>query len=217
MSGGYYKYPRTPHLPFSPGVSKDDCVLRDTKQFVGKEVVVTEKMDGENTTIYRDYYHARSINSTHYYYHSFLLGNVVPMLQQALPDGYRLCGEYMYAMHAIRYPSLSGFFLVFSLWDDKNMCQSWDDTVAFCKQVGIPTVPELWRGIYDEKKIKDIAAQVVDRGGEGIVIRDADAFAYSDFAFHVAKYVRAGHVNTDIHWSHGSIIPNELCSELNKE
>ena len=66
-------------------------------------------------------------------------------------------------------------------------------------------------------KIKEIAAQVVDRGGEGIVVRDADAFAYSDFAFHVAKYVRAGHVNTDIHWSQGSIIPNELCSERNKE
>ena len=67
------------------------------------------------------------------------------------------------------------------------------------------------------EELKEIAAQVVDRGGEGIVVRDADAFAYSDFAFHVAKYVRAGHVNTDIHWSHGSIIPNELCSELNKE
>ena len=63
MSGGYYKYPRTPHLPFSPGGTKDDRRLRDINCFVGKEVVVTEKMDGENTSIYRDYYHARSINS----------------------------------------------------------------------------------------------------------------------------------------------------------
>ena len=212
MSGGYYKYPRTSHLPFSPGGTKDDRRLRDTNCFVGKEVVVTEKMDGENTSIYSDYYHARSINSTHYYYHSILLGDYLPILQQALPDGYRLCGEYMYAVHSIAYHNLPAYFLVFSLWDDKNMCQSWDDTVAFCKQVGVPTVPELWRGVYDENKIKEIAKTVVDGGGEGIVVRDVGSFDYSAFASHVAKYVRKDHVQTDVHWSHGQIIPNELRS-----
>ena len=210
MSGGLYKYPRTPHFPFSPGVSKDDRRLLDTHCFDGKEVVVTEKMDGENSSIYQDYYHARSINSTHYYYHSYLLGGIVPIVQQALPDGYRLCGEYMYARHSISYERLLDYFLAFSLWNDKNECCSWDDTVTFCQNIGIPTVPELWRGIYDETVVKNLAQSVVNRGGEGIVVRTSHLFAYSDFALHVAKYVRKDHVQTDIHWSHGVVVANGL-------
>ena len=38
-----YKYPRTYHLPFSPGFTSDDKVLKDDSQFYGKRVVVTEK------------------------------------------------------------------------------------------------------------------------------------------------------------------------------
>lgn len=42
------KYHRTFHLPYSLTVSADDKRLRNDSQFVGMEVVVTEKMDGEN-------------------------------------------------------------------------------------------------------------------------------------------------------------------------
>ena len=48
-----YKYPRTYHLPFSPGFTSDDKVLKDDSYFRGKEIVVTEKMDGENVSIYQ--------------------------------------------------------------------------------------------------------------------------------------------------------------------
>jgi len=44
----YVKYPRTYHLPWSPGVTKDDRVIKSTNVFEGREVVVTVKMDGEN-------------------------------------------------------------------------------------------------------------------------------------------------------------------------
>ena len=59
----YVKYPRTWHLPWSPGATKDDRVLPDTAHFNSQEVVVTVKMDGENTTLYPDYLHARSLDS----------------------------------------------------------------------------------------------------------------------------------------------------------
>ncbi len=58
-----YKYPRTPHLKWSPGRSADDVELATTEAFEGEEVVVTVKLDGENTTIYRDYLHARSLDT----------------------------------------------------------------------------------------------------------------------------------------------------------
>ena len=46
------KYPRTYHLPYSKGYTSDDKVLTSDNQFQTMDVVVTEKMDGENTTIY---------------------------------------------------------------------------------------------------------------------------------------------------------------------
>jgi hypothetical protein len=45
-----YKYPRTPHLSFSPGVTEDDLKLDRQHIFANCQVVVTEKLDGENTT-----------------------------------------------------------------------------------------------------------------------------------------------------------------------
>ena len=75
MSTVYYKYPRTPHLPFSQGMS-DDKRLSSTTHFQGMQIVVTEKMDGENTTIYNNKVYARSIDSAHRSYHSYLFGRI---------------------------------------------------------------------------------------------------------------------------------------------
>lgn len=51
----YKKYPRTYHLPWSLGKTDDDKTLKTTEIFKNKKVVVTLKMDGENTTLYKDY------------------------------------------------------------------------------------------------------------------------------------------------------------------
>ena len=44
------KYPRTYHLPYSPGATKDDKKLQGEwfKYYKGKEIVITAKLDGEN-------------------------------------------------------------------------------------------------------------------------------------------------------------------------
>ena len=66
MSTTRYKYPRTTHLPWSRSVSVDDLVYRPHLDHgvypEGTEVVITEKMDGENTSIYHDGLHARSVD-----------------------------------------------------------------------------------------------------------------------------------------------------------
>lgn len=55
------KYPRTPHLPHSPGGTNDDNTITTLHNLQAGEVIATEKMDGEATTIYPDgYSHARS-------------------------------------------------------------------------------------------------------------------------------------------------------------
>lgn len=203
-----YKYPRTYHLPFSKGYTSDDKVLERDSQFSGMKIVVTEKMDGENTTIYRNTYHARSIDSKHQGYHSWIL-NYIRQFQYLIPDEYRVCGEYLYAKHSIKYENLSSYFLAFSVWKDKE-CLSWDKTKMFCKDIGIEMVPILYEGIYNTEKVISIAENVVKNGGEGIVVRNMDTFKYEDFQCNVAKYVRENHVQTERHWSLGKIEKNKL-------
>ena len=62
----YIKYPSTPHLPFSQGLQRDDTRIQSLNSFEGREIVVTEKLDGENTSMYADHIHARSIDSRHH-------------------------------------------------------------------------------------------------------------------------------------------------------
>lgn len=203
-----YKYPRTYHLPFSKGATSDDKILKDTKHFIGKKIVVTEKMDGENTTIYRDYYHARSLDSKHRNYHSYLLSEIIPRIKYDIPENWRICGEYLYAKHSIWYTDLEDYFLVFSIWNGES-CLSWEETREYCELLGLSIVPELYIGDYDEDKIKSIAENVVEHGGEGIVVRLLDTFSYENFSTSIAKYVRENHVQTDGHWSLGKIIQNK--------
>jgi hypothetical protein len=64
MNAKRVKYPQIPHLPWSPGRSEDDIALDSIEHLEGLEdVVVTEKSDGENTTLYHDYLHVRSLDS----------------------------------------------------------------------------------------------------------------------------------------------------------
>ena len=42
------KYPRTFHLPWSPGMNRDDRQMTDVGIFEGQRVMICEKLDGEN-------------------------------------------------------------------------------------------------------------------------------------------------------------------------
>jgi hypothetical protein len=47
MTQKYYKYPRTFHFLWSENLQNDDRLLPSMDDFIGKEIVITEKMDGE--------------------------------------------------------------------------------------------------------------------------------------------------------------------------
>ena len=92
----YYKYPRTFHLPWSPGATSDDKILKDTKHFEDQYVVVSEKRDGECTTIYPDKVHARSIDSKdHPSRHR--LKQLQAEIGHLIPQGFRICGANLFA------------------------------------------------------------------------------------------------------------------------
>lgn len=207
----YVKYPRTYHLPWSPGRTSDDKVLKDVSCFVGKEVIVLEKMDGENTTMYNDHIHARSINSKHHPSRDWVK-QLHAEIRHDIPDNYRICGENLYAKHSIHYQNLPSYFMVFSVWEGSNAL-SWDDTVTWCQLLNLHHVPVIWRGLWDEKAVKqafeDYTSKATDEV-EGYVVRLAESFSIDTFRVSVAKYVRKDHVQTDDHWMHKDIICNRL-------
>ena len=202
-----YKYPRTPHLPWSPGASGDDLHLTSHKNFEAQAVVVTEKLDGENTSLYRNHIHARSLDSRHHPSRDWvkaLHGNI----KHLIPEGWRVCGENVYAKHSVYYANLTSYFYVFSVWDEDNTCLAWDDTLVWAAKLGLEPVPVLYEGNWDELPIKTLPLNLEKQ--EGYVVRKRAAFPYADFSNSVAKWVRKNHVQTDQHWMHAEVIPNKL-------
>lgn len=191
------KYPRTYHLPTSPGATSDDKRLGDTSLFEGREVVVTEKLDGECTTLYSDGLHARSVDGARHAWQ----GPVRALhagIAHLIPSGWRVCGENVYAKHSIPYEQLPGPFFVFGIYD-RETCLSWDDTEAMAAGLGLPVAPVLYRGRWDALAAEDCFSGDGRYGPqEGFVVRVADAFPSQDHP--LAKWVRAGHVQTGEHW-----------------
>ncbi|MEU9760942.1 RNA ligase family protein [Streptomyces sp. NPDC047987] len=202
-------YPRTAHLPWSPGATSDDVRIGDLSGLAGREVVVTEKLDGENTTLYTDGLHARSLDSAHHPSRGWVKA-LQGRIGSRIPVGWRVCGENMFARHSIPYAGLESWFYGFSVWDGER-CLGWDRTVAFLRDLGIPVPPVLWRGVFDARAEKALRALRPDTGRqEGYVVRPADGFDAADFGRLVAKWVRPGHVRTDTHWMHAAVVENGL-------
>lgn len=204
------KYPRTYHLPWSPGGTSDDRKMESLAGFEGEEVVVTVKMDGEQTSMYKDGFHARSLDTPAHPSRDWVWA-IQRQLAHDIPERWRFCWENLFARHSIHYKHLKAFLQLISIWDEKNACLSWDETLIWAEILKVETVPVLWRGIWDEARIRAID-QKEFRGDpcEGYVVRVARGFSYREFRDVVGKYVRKDHVHTHGHWMREVVVRNEL-------
>ncbi len=209
-----YKYPRTPHLPWSPGWTLDDVRKTTVEQFVGKNIVITEKMDGENTTMYFDHIHARSIDSRHHPSRDWVK-RLHAQVKHNIPESWRLCGENVYAKHSIYYETLPSYYLLFSIWDQRNICLSWDETLEWAELLGLETPAVLYRGVWDQSWFDNVDINTEEC--EGYVVRLVDSFHYGHFSQSVAKWVRQSHVQSDSHWMHSDVEPNKLNDQSNRK
>lgn len=209
------KYPRTPHLPSSPGAGDDDVRVDTTGAFEGADVVVTEKMDGENTTIGPGWAHARSLDSGPHPSRTAVRA-LAGSLAGTLPEDLRLCGENVYARHSVGYTDLPAWFLLFGVWVGAagERCLSWDDTLEWAALLELATVPVLYRGVWPgEEELGALWRRDRDEStSEGFVVRLSDGFAREDFGRSVAKWVRRGHVQTGQHWMTQAVAPNGLAA-----
>lgn len=203
------KHPKTFHFPWTEATTIDDKILNSLEEFIDKEVVVTEKRDGENTSLYPNgKIHARSLEAPNHRWQDVIKAMWAERCH-GLPKGWRVVGENLYAKHSICYEDLNQWMEVFAIFDEYNTALSWDDTVEWCELLGLIHVPVLWRGTWDEDQIRYIGYRLNCERQEGYVVRVATAIQYSDWSTHVAKWVRKSHVQSDEHWTK-IWVPNRL-------
>lgn len=213
------KYPRTPHLPYSPGGTSDDRRIPNTTSFVGRQVILTEKMDGSNVSMERHGCFARSHASApnHPSFDAFKAAHAA--VKHLIPEGYQVFGEWLYAKHSIGYSALPSFFQVFGVRClNTGIWEQWAEVELWAHELGAVTVPVLAgpRVFENQNDLQDCIEQLTRQPSvcgserEGVVVRWATAFADQEFGLAVAKWVRKDHVQSDDHWSHQAIVRNEL-------
>jgi len=205
------KYPRTYHLPYSPGSTNDDKKFPNDSHLIEKEIVLTLKLDGENCSLTKNKIWARSLDSQNHPSRNWVK-NFWENIRYDIPDDLRICGENLYAKHSIYYDELPSYFICFNIWRGDE-CLSWKETEEWCSLIGLEIVPVVYRGIYSKEIIlKEATSSEKIFGGEreGIVGRNPESFNYENFKENTFKWVRKGHVQTTQHWMYDKIIPNKL-------
>lgn len=203
----FKKYPRTFHLPGSPGKGSDDKTLRSLTGLEGQEIIVTLKMDGENTTLYHNGIHARSLDYSFHESRTWIQ-NKHSEIMHLIPEDIRLCGENLFALHSIHYQDLETYFYAFSVWR-ATICLSWDETVKIVNELGLHTVPVIYRGVFNQKMI-EAAFKPYEKEHEGYVVRVTGEFTHEEFSSKVGKFVRANHIQSSEHWKNQALVKNKL-------
>lgn len=209
------KYPRTCHLPWSPGATSDDKWISDgglDDLRSGRTIVVTEKMDGGNVTFYRDGIHARSIDSLPHWETRAV--QIWRSLRFEIPDGWRISVESLDVQRSVPYYDLPHHLMVIGVWDETNSLLNWSDTEIVSEAIGLPTVPVLYEGNdFDRAHEAWLNSSRVRRGdsSEGYVVRVRDVIPFDSFSDSVAKWVRANHVTTSSSaWRHRTDWPTNI-------
>lgn len=196
MSANQFKYPRTPHIAGSCATN-DDIVLKGGATLSGDSFVVTEKMDGTNIVMTCDGMMTRSGNqpSSSWGHPLYVTWNRVACM---IPEGFGVCGEFLYWRKSIPYESLASDFLVFSMIDlDNGMVLDWGTTTMWANELGLQMVPVVSCEDNYQSTVHQGRQYVESKESgsipvEGFVVRDAGEFSVSEFGQHVAKFVRSG-------------------------
>ncbi len=170
--------------------------------------MITEKLDGSCTLLHRGAVYARSVDApTSAKWMAMVKKHHAWKVTE--PDAF-LYGEDIYGVHSIEYGPVpeNETFYAFALRDDHSRFVSFRELVAYARQRGIPVVPVLFDGVFhSENELRSFVDEAHGEpsalGGEreGVVIRLARSFPASEFSRSIFKSVRAGHVQTDEHWT----------------
>lgn len=203
------KYPSTPHWPWSEKVHRNDSYHINPEHFVGKEVVITEKIDGGNTCLWDGQAYARS-TSTPSAAGWFAMVKKHHAWKTAGEKTFFFYGEDIYGVHSIEYDAIpeDETFRVFAVRGYDDYFLNWDAVVGLSDKYNLPVAPVSFRGTFSS--VDDVTAwfkqnrplpSFMGPEREGFVMRVVEHFPADQFATNVCKYVRKDHVQTDEHWT----------------
>jgi hypothetical protein len=176
------EYPRTLHLPDSPGAPADR--IQPDLSWLDGELVVTEKLDGTFLVFTRDAVQGEAPAPAQALW---------AMTAHRIPDDWRVCGESMWVRRRIPYTDLPGVFIVFGIWDETGTLLGWDDTVDWAERLELPVVPVLYRGASISEARAAWLRQRDAATSEGFVVRSAGRIAAADFGHRLLQWVRPDH------------------------
>ena len=202
------RFPRIPYWPYSPSIGRDDGVYDDPHRFVGTPVVVTEKLDGSNTLLHAGKVYGRSVSApSNAKWMAMVKKHHAWKVNE--PEVY-LYGEDIYGVHSITYDPVreQETFHAFALRYSNGAFASFAEVEAYARGREIPVVPVVFKGCFKSVTsaktfFEQAHRQPSELGGtrEGVVMRLARGFVADEFRNSVCKSVRAGHVQTDEHWT----------------
>ena len=188
--------------------------MADVGGLLRTSLVVTEKLDGSNLCCTRDAVFARSHSGAPGHPSFDAAKAMHARIRHRIPVGLSVFGEWTYAVHSIEYEALPGWFHVFAVrWDARDFWWAWSEVEEVAVEIGATTVPVLVRDVRaeSERGLQEVALDPMRQpslyGGlrEGVVVRTSAGIDGDDFARKIGKMVRADHVQTDEHWSHGPV------------
>ena len=187
------KHPSTPHLPWSQEVAGDDKFIDSLTPFLGREVWVSEKMDGESTTgYYPGTMHARSLDSAHNVTRDWIKSMMVGIGHQ-FPQGWRFVFENVAYYHSINYTTLPSFAYLLMIWNEHNVRLAYDDICEWAEMLYLVMPPLLYRGVFNEDTLRELVCNMDLTKQEGYVVSVTDPLPFNDFSRLTAKFVRKGH------------------------
>jgi hypothetical protein len=138
------KYCRSLHAHISLGTTSDDRFMPKgyVKSFAEKdELVLTEKLDGQNNCFSKRGVFARSHATSTEHPWDKPLRERWELIKNDLGD-LEVFGENMYGIHSIAYTKLESFFYVFAVREGDRWL-SWDEVQFYANLLDFPVVPEI--------------------------------------------------------------------------
>lgn len=203
------KYCRSLHAQISLGTTSDDRFMPDgyLKSFSEmKEVILTEKLDGQNNCFNNKGVFARSHTAPTEHPWDKPMRERWNLIKNDLND-LEIFGENMYGIHSIAYKDLESYFYVFAIREGDRWL-SWEEVKFYAALLDFPVVPQIeikkplseyYNGAGNENRMLENWLKLnlgmnweesVETGGllggfdpitnkpcsEGFVIRDASSF-----------------------------------------
>jgi hypothetical protein len=207
------KFPRIRHLPYSPGVGRDDLVGIPSALLGGTSCLISEKLDGSNVALTRDDVFARTHAHAPKHPSYDALKAIHAGIRHLIPEDHTVFCEWCWAVHSIQYDRLPNppLFML-AVRREPRTWLSLQDREKIQEKLGIPRAPILWIGQFtDDEDLRMMvewcmkAPPIYGPIREGVVVSCGAEFDDEEWNSRIAKWVRAGHVQTDEHWMTGPV------------